>query len=65
MIKENDLPIHITKTLPVEQSSRVKTQIDARRRRLIENNHSATHLLHAALRESIRGSCATKRIIGE
>ncbi|HXR80222.1 MAG TPA: alanine--tRNA ligase-related protein, partial [Saprospiraceae bacterium] len=51
MIKENDLPIHITKTLPVEQLSGVKTQIDARRRRLIENNHSATHLLHAALRE--------------
>lgn len=51
MVKENDLPIHITKRLPKEVSAPVSTHIDARRRRLIENNHSATHLLHAALRE--------------
>jgi alanyl-tRNA synthetase len=51
MIKENDLPIHITERLPREVSAPVTTQIDVKRRRLIENNHSATHLLHAALRE--------------
>ncbi len=51
MIKENDLPIHITKRLPIEVSAPVATHIDIQRRRLIENNHSATHLLHAALRE--------------
>jgi alanyl-tRNA synthetase len=51
MIKENDLPIHITNKLPIEKTSPVKTEIDAKRRRLIENNHSATHLLHAALRD--------------
>lgn len=51
MVKENELPIHITKKLPVNQSLPVTTKIDAKRRRLIENNHSATHLLHAALRE--------------
>lgn len=51
MIKENDLPIHITRTLPSDPGATVTTQIDAPRRRLIENNHSATHLLHAALRE--------------
>jgi alanyl-tRNA synthetase len=37
--------------LPVDKSVSVSTRIDAGRRRLIENNHSATHLLHAALRE--------------
>ena len=51
MIKENDLPIHITKRLPVNIRAEVSAQINADRRRLIENNHSATHLLHAALRE--------------
>jgi alanyl-tRNA synthetase len=51
MIKENDLPIHITESLPSDKSANVTTQIDVKRRRLIENNHSATHLLHAALRE--------------
>ncbi len=51
VIKENDLPIHLTNKLPSKPDVTVTTQIDARRRRLIENNHSATHLLHAALRE--------------
>jgi len=51
MTKENDLPIHITHQLPAEKTIPVKTQIDVKRRRLIENNHSATHLLHAALRD--------------
>ena len=51
VMKENDLPVHITKRLPQSVSLPVVTQIDVHRRRLIENNHSATHLLHAALRE--------------
>src|SRR6185436_19235033 len=51
MVKENDLPIHITDQIPQSISSPVTTKIDVHRRRLIENNHSATHLLHAALRE--------------
>ena len=51
MIKENDLPIHITERLPKEITAPVTTHINSERRRLIENNHSATHLLHAALRE--------------
>jgi alanyl-tRNA synthetase len=51
MVKENDLPIHITKVLPRELAVATSTLINIKRRRLIENNHSATHLLHAALRE--------------
>lgn len=50
-VKENDLPLHITKKLPGQQQASVRTEIDVHRRRLIENNHSATHLLHAALRD--------------
>ncbi len=51
MIKENDLPIHIAKHLPKDLKSKVRTKVNIERRRLIENNHSATHLVHAALRE--------------
>ncbi len=50
--KENDLVIHIVEKLPQYlQDPTVHSQVDARKRRLTENNHSATHLLHAALRK--------------
>lgn len=49
--KENDLFIHIVKKLPAHIDQPVKAEVNAKRRRLTENNHSATHLLHAALRE--------------
>ena len=49
--KENDLIIHFVKNLPSNIESTVKGEINIGKRRLTENNHSATHLMHAALRE--------------
>ncbi len=48
--KENDLIIHTVDKFPSSLSANGSAQINAERRRLIENNHTATHLLHAALR---------------
>lgn len=49
--KENDLIVHFVKKLPKEPGNAVHAVINSKRRLLTENNHSATHLLHAALRE--------------
>jgi len=50
-IKENDLVIHYVKKLPANMSAPIKAEVNAARRKLTENNHTATHLLHAALRK--------------
>lgn len=49
--KENDLIIHFVKKLPADLNASVDAVVNESKRRLTENNHSATHLLHAALRE--------------
>jgi alanyl-tRNA synthetase len=49
--KENTLVFHLVEQLPENiDYEGIVCQVDERKRRLTEGNHSATHLLHAALR---------------
>lgn len=49
--KESELTIHFTEQLPENLRATFVAQIDAAKRQLSMDNHSATHLLHAALRQ--------------
>ncbi|KGN74911.1 alanyl-tRNA synthetase [Porphyromonas macacae] len=49
--KENNLPVHLMKELPAETSGTFVAKIDFEKRLSAEANHTATHLLHEALRE--------------
>lgn len=49
--KENDLIIHFVSELPKDPTLPVEAKVNTEKRMLTENNHSATHLLHAALRQ--------------
>ncbi len=49
--KENELIIHISKKLPLQPEKVFKAKVKLNKRRDTENNHSATHLLHKALRD--------------
>jgi alanyl-tRNA synthetase len=48
--KENGLIIHFSENLPENINSNFVARINSHKRILTENNHSATHLLHAALK---------------
>jgi alanyl-tRNA synthetase len=48
--KENGLIVHLSETLPEHLNAQFSAEVDAKKRQLSASNHSATHLLHHALR---------------
>jgi len=49
--RENNLIVHLTRQLPSDPNDEFYLEVDLAKRRATECNHTATHLLHEALRE--------------
>ncbi len=67
--KENDLIVHWVEKLPSNLEGSVQAKVDVPKRKLSMSNHSATHLLHAALRNVLgkhveqKGSLVNEKIL--
>ena len=49
--RENDMIVHLADKSPIEGSTVYNAVVDGKNRRMTENNHSATHLMHYGLRK--------------
>lgn len=49
--RENGMGVHLVKKMPTNVAATFRAAVDVDNRRAISANHSATHLLHQALRE--------------
>lgn len=58
--KDNDLIIHFTENVPIDVSKEIIAKVDTGKRKRTELHHSATHLLHAALRKVLGTHVAQK-----